>query len=288
MQPESILKLILAALLAIVPAAIWGYIFYKKQQGQKRMLFATFGMGALFVTPLLIYKYLWQFFPWINAFHYTEKYNNDLVGLSTFGTIPLGVILTFMIVGVIEELTKLWAVKLTDKKRICSIDDAIEMCIMAALGFSFAENIVYFYNIIALRGTEGIMYPFIFRSLFSTFAHIMFSGILGYYYGLALFATDIVKEKHTEKRYRLVKATAKILNFPRATLFHDEKIAQGLLIAIALHAVFNIFLEMNWTFLLVPFLTGGYIYVSYLLEKKEAHKIHCRVDTNRNDECERP
>ncbi|HLG25405.1 MAG TPA: hypothetical protein VI588_01245, partial [Candidatus Gracilibacteria bacterium] len=50
-----------------------------------------------------------------------------------------------------------------------------------------------------------------------------------------------------------------------------------------LHAIFNIFLEMNWTFLLVPFLTGGYIYVSRLFEKKESHKVYCMVDNNRND-----
>ena len=100
---------------------------------------------------------------------------------------------------------------------------------------------------------------------------------------MALFATDIVKEKHNQKKWPFVSTFARILHCKKDVVFHEEKMAQGLLIAVILHAIFNIFLEMNWTFLLVPFLTGGYIYLSYLLEKKEDHKIYCLVDNNRND-----
>lgn len=283
MAEYAFFKLILAGVLAVVPAMIWGYVFYKKQVGKKRMLFETFAVGALFVTPLLLYKYLWQYFPWLDAFQYTQKFQDDLVGFSTFGFIPLSVIFTFMIVGIIEELTKLWAVKMTDKKRICSIDDAIEMSVMAALGFSFAENLLYFYNIISSRGIDEIFYPFIFRSVFSTFAHIMFSGIFGYYFGLALFSTNVLQEDNKKKKWKFVRIFAKVLHLKRDVLFHEEKIAQGAFVAISLHAIFNIFLEMNWTFLVVPFLTGGYVYLSYLMEKKENHKEYCRVNSERND-----
>ncbi len=279
----SILKHVIAVVLAIIPACVWGYIFYKKQVNKKSMVFRTFLVGAVLVVPLLMYKYLWQYFPWLNAFEYTQNYKNDLIGFSTFGFIPVDVILTFMVVGVIEEVTKLMAVKITDRKIISSIDDAIEMSIMAALGFSFAENIIYFMNILASRGIDNIMYPFIFRSLFSTFAHIMFSGICGYYYGVGLFATDILREKHNEKKWALTKRFAQIVHMKKDVVFHEEKIADGLFIAIILHAIFNILLEMNWTFLLVPYLTGGYLYLNYLLDKKEAHKIYEMVDNNRND-----
>lgn len=283
MTQYAIFKIALAALLAIVPACAWGYIFYKKQVGKKSMVLKTFIAGALFVVPLLAYKSLWQYFPWLNAFEYTHPFKDDMVGFSSFSLIPLDIILTFMIVGVIEEIAKLWAVKMTDGKMIHSIDDAMEMFIMAALGFSFAENILYFYNIVSSRGVEDIMFPFVFRSLFSTFAHIMFSGVLGYYYGLAIFATDVLKEKHNEKKWIVTKWFARIIHFKKETVFHEEKMTQGLLIAVGLHAVFNIFLEMNWTFLLVPYLTGGYIYLSHLLTKKEDSKIYALVDENRND-----
>ena len=118
MEAQAVFKLILAFVLAIIPAATWGYIFWKKQVGKKAMLTQTFVAGAIFVTPLLLYKHAWQYFPWLNAFEYTEKFSNDLVGFSSFHVIPLDVIVTFMLVGVIEEVTKLWAVKMTEKERI--------------------------------------------------------------------------------------------------------------------------------------------------------------------------
>lgn len=237
-------------------------------------------MGALAVSPLLLYKYLWQFFPWINAFQYTHPLEDDFIGLANIGFIPLSVIVTFMLVGFIEEVTKLWAVKMSHKQPITSIDDAIEMFITAGLGFAFAENILYFYNIMMERGVEEVFYPFIFRSIFSTFAHIMFSGILGYYYGLALFADDVLKEKYNQKKWPLVRTFAKILNLKKNVLFHEEKIAQGTIIAMVLHAFFNIFLEMNWVFLLIPFLSIGYIILNRLLDKKELQKVYYRAREN--------
>jgi RsiW-degrading membrane proteinase PrsW (M82 family) len=262
-------------MLAVVPAVIWGYVFYKKQDHKKSMSLRVFIGGAAFVTPLLAYKFLWQYFPWLDAFAYTNQFKDDFVGFTNVTAIPLDVLFTFLIVGVIEETTKFIAVKFSGNEQdICSIDDAIEMFITAALGFAFIENIIYFMNIMGSRGPENLLYPFIFRSLFSTFAHVMFSGILGYYYGLAHFAGPILQDESQKKRWPVFSKIAAMLPFKKELEFKDEKIAQGLLIAICLHALFNIFLEMNWTFLIVPYLTGGYIYLNRLLEKKEDHKAY--------------
>ena len=124
------------------------------------------------------------------------------------------------------------------------------------------------------RGPENILYPFVFRSLFSSFAHIMFSGILGYYYGVAEFAGPNLKDENLKSSWPIFRKIAKILPFKDEIEFREEKIVQGLFIAVTLHALFNIFLEMGWTFLLVPYLTGGYIWLNHLLEKKEAHKLY--------------
>lgn len=276
-MPENLIKAGIALILSIVPAAVWGYIFYKKQVGQKSMSLRTFIAGAVFVAPLLAYKFLWQFFPWLNAFAYTHQFKDDFIGFANLMAIPLDVLFTFLLVGVIEEVTKFMAVRMSGGDKIASIDDAIEMFITAALGFAFIENMIYFYNIMSSRGPENILYPFVFRSLFSTFAHIMFSGMLGYYYGLAHFAGPLLKEENAAKRWPIFIKIAKILPFNDEVEFKDEKLLQGLLVAIGLHALFNIFLEMNWTFLLVPYLTGGYILLNYLMEKKEDHKIYGRV-----------
>jgi len=88
-----------------------------------------------------------------------------------------------------------------------------------------------------------------------------------------------MEEPANRKKWPFIRTFSRMIHFKKEVLFHDEKVAQGLLIAIVLHAVFNIFLEMNWVFLLVPYLTGGYIYLTYLLNKKEANKIYCNVES---------
>jgi RsiW-degrading membrane proteinase PrsW (M82 family) len=279
----SIIYLVTAGLLALVPAIFWGYIFYKKQPENKVTVARLFGAGALAVAPLLLYKYLWQFFPWINAFLYTNSFQNDVLGFGNVALLPVDVLLTFMIVGVIEEIAKYTAVKAVDHKRICSITDYIEYFIIVGLGFAFAENIIYFYNIMHVKGVENVFLPFLFRSLFSTFAHVMFSGIFGYYYGLAKFADPVLKEKYNEGKWELLRNIMAKLRLNRTRTFHDEKILQGLVIAVTLHAFFNIFLEMNWTFFIVPFLTIGFVTLSYLFDNRRVDKDYCLAEELRRD-----
>jgi RsiW-degrading membrane proteinase PrsW (M82 family) len=276
---SGIMQIIGSALLALVPAFVWGYIFLQKQPEERSLVVITFVSGAVAVLPILFYKYLWQFFPWINAFQYTVQFQEDMIGLGQFVTIPLSVIMTFMLVGVIEETMKTWGVKIIDANRFRHVDDAIEFCILAALGFSFTENILYFQNIWATNGIENLFVPFLFRSVFSTFAHLMFSGIYGYYYGVAHFAKPILQEEIRHKRALWTKWLHKIVHLKSETLFHEEKLMEGFLIAVTFHAIFDIFLELNWTFLIVPFLVSGYIALSYLFIKKENHKRYDKLLT---------
>lgn len=279
MSDYKIIDIAIAGLLAIIPALFWGYIFYKKKPENKFTSLQLFLSGTLAVAPLLVYKYLWQFFPWINAFLYTNTFKDDVIGFANVSIIPLDVLATFMVVGLIEEIAKFSAVKLIHHKKISSITDSIEFFIIVALGFSFAENIIYFYNIMQVRGADNIFLPFIFRSLFSTFAHVMFSGVLGYYYGLALFAEPVLKESYNRDRWPMIGKIAGLFHLNRIKTFHDEKITQGLFIAVTLHALFNIFLEMNWTFLIIPFLTGGFILLSYLFENRRVYKSYIELDS---------
>lgn len=265
-------QIIGSIILACVPAFIWGYIFYKKNPETRHAIFLTFLLGALAVFPILLYKYLWIYFPWINAFRLAEFYKEDVIGLSKFLIIPLSAVITFMFVGIIEELMKLFSVKIVDDDEIKDIDDAIELFIIAALGFSFTENILYFYNIWIMQGPTHLFLPFLFRSTFSTFAHLMFSGILGYYYGTAHFAGSVLREQLSQNRSRWTIWLHKLINIRKEKLFHEQRITEGLLIAVGLHAIFNIFLEMNLTVVIAPFLIAGYIALNYLFAKKENHK----------------
>ncbi len=261
--------LAVSILLAFVPIIMWGWHFLKKHSEVRRMVILTFIAGALSVTPLLLYKFLWNFFPWINAFIWTRNLNVDIIGLSSVMIVPLSVLVTFLLVGVIEEVSKISAVKFMDKDKFRNVDDAIEFAIIAGLGFAFIENAIYFYNIIMSRGFDDFVFPFVFRSLFSTFAHVMFSGIFGYFYGVAHFADPILKKELREKRHPILQFLHKYMHIKRRVMFHDEMILEGLIVAATLHGFFNIILEMEWIFAIVPFLFGGYLTLSYLLEKKE-------------------
>ena len=271
-------------LLALIPVAIWGYIFLKRHPETHKLVLYTFIGGIVAVVPLLIYKLLWQYFPWINAFKWTRGFDAELFGFTTFMLIPISVLLTFMLVGVIEEISKILVVKFVDKKRFLSIDDAIELSIVAALGFAFVENVIYFYNIATIRGLDDILLPFVFRSVFSTFAHVMFSGIFGYYYGVAHFATPIFQEEMVKNRHPFINYFHKVFHIRRPVLFHHEKIVEGFFVATALHAFFNILLEMEWTFLLLPFTLMGYLTLTYLLRKKENLKKYGKLSPVRTSE----
>lgn len=259
----------ISVLLAFVPIIAWGLHFLKKHPEKRNLVLITFFAGAASVIPLLLYKYLWQWFPWINAFDWIKNTNFELFGINSLLLIPIPVLITFLLVGVIEEISKIYAVKILDKKKFSSIDDVIEFAIIASLGFAFVENILYFQSILASRGFENFLFPFVFRSLFSTFAHVMFSGVFGYFYGVAHFADPILKKKIRKERHVILAWLHKVSHLKKTTLFHEEMILEGLLAATFLHAAFNVFLEMEWLVIIVPFLFVGYMILDSLLERKE-------------------
>ncbi|PJC36770.1 hypothetical protein CO046_04060 [Candidatus Peregrinibacteria bacterium CG_4_9_14_0_2_um_filter_53_11] len=273
MQLTATLQIIAACtFLALFPALTWGYVFYRKQKESRSHLIMTFVFGGLAVFPILLYKYLWKSFPQINILNYAKNFEGDLIGISGFALIPLSVIITFMFVGVIEEVMKQSVVHSVDDKQIRHIDDSIMFSIIAALGFSFTENILYFYTIWSNVGHEALLVPFLFRSVFSTFAHILFSSIFGYYYGIAHFAKPLLQEELKANRHIFWSWYHRAINFGTERLFHEQKVLEGFTLAVGLHAVYNVFLEMNWTFIMVPYLVFGYLYVSHLFKVKENHK----------------
>ncbi|OGJ42961.1 hypothetical protein A3J23_02905 [Candidatus Peregrinibacteria bacterium RIFCSPLOWO2_02_FULL_48_14] len=268
------MKLLVTILLACVPALIWGYIFYKKDPVYRPKAKQTFLLGMLAVVPILFYKWTWQYFPEINIFNYTNSYQADVFGFTPYLYLPLGSLLAFTFVGVIEEYMKHLVVKKADQGFFRNIDDAIEFSIISALGFSFVENILYFYFIWTYQGFDILLVSFIFRSIFSTFAHVLFSGIYGYYYGIAYFADPIWSEEVRKKRGFFTNAIHTIFHFKRDRIFANEKVTEGLAIAVVLHGAFNIMLEMNLTFFMIPFLVFGYSFLDYLFKRKENLKAY--------------
>lgn len=263
------LSIFLSILLATAPALVWARIFYKKDQVYKPKAIQTFVLGIASVLPILLYKWSWRYLPEINIFSYTSNMTANVFSLTSVLTLPLGSVLAFMFVGVMEEYMKHIVVVKADRGFFRNIDDAIEFSIIAALGFAFLENILYFYYIWQFQDTQVVLLSFVFRSIFSTFAHVLFSGIYGYYYGLAYFAEPIWAEEQRKKRHPFINLLYTIFHFKRDRVFANEKVSEGLMFAVCLHAAFNILLELGITSFMMPFLFFGYSYLDYLFKKKE-------------------
>ncbi len=274
---SHLIKIIICALLAIIPVIMWGYIFLKRSGEPAGTVILTFIAGMVSVAPIILYKLSWQYFPELNLFNYFDGYGNNVFGFTGLLYLPLSTLLSFFLVGMIEEYMKHLAVKTVDNDRFKSIDDAIEYSIVAALGFSFIENTMYFFYIWHYQGIDTLYLSFVFRSVFSTFAHILFSGIYGYYYGLAYFAEPVYQEELKNQRHPIIKLLHSILNLRSSTIFAREKMTQGLFYAIVLHAFFNVMLEMDLTFLMIPFLIFGYSALTYLIAQKRNHVKYGRI-----------
>jgi RsiW-degrading membrane proteinase PrsW (M82 family) len=175
----------------------------------------------------------------------------------------------FIIVGMLEEFVKHLFLRFTDEEKVHSIDDAVEYSILVALGFAFVENIFYFQNIFS-GGTLSLQEYGLFmvlRSGISVAAHVIFSAIFGYFYGLAKFSDVIYAEEKKLNQHPIIGFFHKVLHLKGSTLYHEEKMMEGLLLAIVLHAIFNALLEFGLIHFVVPFTLICFFIVLHLFHR---------------------
>ncbi len=103
------------------------------------------------------------------------------------------VLLTYvavLFVGPIEELAKyiLLRARVYVSHDFNQVFDGIVYGITVALGFSFVENLFYFVEFYTTRTPMAFILLTSIRGLLSTFAHITFTGIMGYFIGKAKFS----------------------------------------------------------------------------------------------------
>lgn len=262
---------------ALLPALAWMYIFLARQRENRGLVAMTFIAGIVAVIPVFALQIE------------IERIHTFLGGWST----PLiAVLLTSLWIGLYEETAKHWVVQKVDDSTFRNVDDAIELSIVAALGFSFIENVMYFHSIWNNPAIDNFWFYYTFRSLGSMFLHVFASGIYGYFYGLAHFAQPVLQD-HINAGYRfpIVRTLHHIFHLKSSTLFHEEMVVVGLIAAATIHGAFdammglsdyfqnegNIFLYKFFLIAAVPFLVGGYFWLTALLDKKEDHKAYGHV-----------
>jgi RsiW-degrading membrane proteinase PrsW (M82 family) len=181
----------------------------------------------------------------------------------------------FLVVGMLEEYVKHLVLRFSDEEKIHTVDDAISFSIITALGFAFVENIMYLMN---YTHANGFSLPhlgalFLLRSLVPVSAHISFSAITGYFYGISLFAHEIVREEIFRKKHSLLIQIHKVLNMKTSTLFYEEKMIEGLFLSMIVHTVFNLLLQFTNIFVVALFLVGCLILVFSFFHKIHYHRL---------------
>lgn len=300
MSFSSFSHLIIPTIVALIPSMIWIFIWNKKHPEEKKKIFLAFLAGGVSVIPILLYQKLWGatgnfiFFK-IEAVGF-QKNISDIWGASSQSqllsiaqdgvlTAILGIFFVYISVGLMEEYAKFFMMKKFTRKYFRSIDDVIEFAILAALGFAFVENIFYFTTYIKMNGLQDIGFGqfVVIRVTIVTMVHVLCSGILGYYYGLAHFAHPVLQDElNAGKKLFFTKTFHKILHIRSETIFRDEKMMEGLIIAIFLHALYDFIMETNWVIggvlplsilLMSIYFVGGFSYLSYLIKQKEDMKV---------------
>ena len=227
----------------------------------------VFGLGCLTAPFLLGVQYAWEKFPQFNLANFIET---AVVTQST------RYILLFVLFGAMEEIVKHYVICSVDKRTplIKTIGDAINYSLAAALGFSFAENVYYLYQFWPQISMGALLGMYIFRSIFTACAHMIFSGIFGYYYGIGKFSIDITKQqKLAGESSKITEFVAKIFNISLSHAYQQEMVMKGLFTAVIIHAIYNYLLQFNVVFPIIVFVVIGYIYLQYLLSRKAGHLI---------------
>ena len=255
--------------LAVIPVIIWLRII--SRQGEEKSLYIkTFLAGTLAVVPPFILIFVFDRFPALNFYALIERSVTDLAAAA---------ILTNVIVGIIEEIGKNVIVRVIDKRHpeyIQTLGSALKLSICAGLGFSFAENIFYFYSIWTSPdfGAADLFSTFIFRSLFTMCGHMVFSGIFGYYFGIGKFAADITEfARFSGRSLWFTRLLSKLTGKMTFQIVREQKNLIGLFLAMGLHASFNASLDLQHKLPSILIVTLSALYIAHLLQTKSGRLL---------------
>lgn len=250
---------VLAACIALIPAVIWCMLFLGYHRQRMSMVVLMFFSGMLSTAPILLYDRVLrsglelQFFLFrIVPQSFTQSSNSfvsgRLAGVSGYKSTIIATLISFLLVGLIEEMSKFWVLKESGEKSFRSIDDVIQLGIIVAIGFAFAENVLnpnYFLQFVKdhLVGNpdwSGFLGNFFGRSILTTMVHIVSTGVLGYYFGLSIFSKSILRDEEVAGRQIFVpRFLHYFFRLPEEEVFRREMVIFGAVIAVSLHGLFN-------------------------------------------------
>jgi hypothetical protein len=274
LRSESRLDLLataIAAIVALVPVVLWCMLFLRYHRERLSVVILAFFAGMLSTVPILFYSELTKRSIELNFFFFkivplnfnstSTQFVSESIFRSASGvqSILLTTLVTYLLVGVIEEVSKFWVLKRSGHMLFHSIDDALQLAIIIAIGFAFAENLanpnyyVGFVKDYLLTPSSPDWASFVGgvvgRAVLTTMVHVLSTGILGYFFGLVLFAPQVLNDRFQRSRgYSCILAIHRILSLSfddiathiRADkVFATTQLALGLIGSIVVHGLFD-------------------------------------------------
>jgi len=259
--PSDRFAYLIASAVALIPAVVWCWFFLEYHVQRKSLALLMFFAGMLSTAPILFYDLLVRRGVELQFFLFRiipENFNvvtnafvsGNITSVSGIRSTLLATFLSFMIVGFIEELSKFWVLKKSGQSFFTSIDDVIQLAVIGAIGFAFAENVLnpsYFLSFVhefLVDSEQPQWWTFLGnvsgRAILTTMVHIVSSGVMGYFLGLAIFAKPYLEDSHCRGHGPLISGLLhRLLRFPEKRIFQIQVILVGLLLATALHGLFN-------------------------------------------------
>ena len=257
---EMRLARVLAGVVALIPAIIWCGFFLKYHYQRTSVVLLMFFAGMLSTVPILFYDKLVRSGAEMQFFFFRvvpENFNRtssafvsgNLVGITSVKSTLIITLLSFLFVGLVEEVSKFWVMKKSGTRFFSSIDDVMQLSIIVAIGFAFAENIInptYFtgfvqdFLITHTPNWGGFLGNVLGRAILTNMVHIVSTGVLGYFFGLALFAGPYMRD--ADKKGKVLWITEgfhNLLGYPEKPVFRKQMIIVGLVSAVILHGLFN-------------------------------------------------
>lgn len=257
---------VISGILAAIPALIWLLTIFSKTKKRGLQTFIFFS-GTLSVIPIFLLQYFLKIFPQFDVAHFIQAEIKDQ---------SIIFILLFIGVGITEEIVKQGFIRFIDRRYLLieTINESIQFSLVSALGFSFIENIFYIFSIWTNLGFAQLFIAYLFRSIFTTCAHLIFSGFFGYYYGIAKFSLNIREQSAAQgKKMFITKILRRVLNMSMTQSFKEQTILKGLMIAIFLHALFDFLLQLNQILPVALFVVIGYLVLRQMLKRRTGHLL---------------
>lgn len=257
---------LLAIGVALIPSVIWCALFLKYHWERMSLVLLMFFSGMLSTAPILFYDalvrrgielqfLLFRIVPENFTRSSSALVTGAIVEQSTVKATLLSTLLAFLLVGVIEEASKFWVLKQSGTEFFRSINDVVELGIIVAIGFAFAENVInptYFVGFVreyllapSTADWGGFMGNVIGRSILTTMVHIVSTGVLGYFLGLAIFAGPTLEDARRKGKTSLLSGIAwAFLRLPEKPVFRRQMMLTGFSIAVVLHGLFNFMVSL--------------------------------------------